>query len=69
MEKEEDTESLKKRSDLNKYKMESLDNQDVYGFVEEEEQITKKITERKTKHVEEYRVAEKNYVKINEKED
>ena len=40
--------------------MESLDNQDVYGFVEEEEQITKKITKSKTKHVEEYRVAEEN---------
>ena len=31
--------------------------------------LQKKITERKTKHVEEYRVAEKNYVKINEKEE
>ena len=49
--------------------MESLDNQDVYGFVEEEEQITKKITKSKTKHVEEYRVAEENQVKINEKEE
>ena len=49
--------------------MESLDNQDVYGFVEEEEQITKKITKSKTKHVEEYRVAEANQVKINEKEE
>ena len=54
---EEDTGSPKKYSDLNKYKMETLDKQNEYGALEEKRIYRKTITETNTNHVEECRVA------------